>query len=355
MGKIILLDELTINKIAAGEVIERPASVVKELIENSIDAGAENISVEIENGGIAKIRIIDDGKGIEPDDMKIAFERHATSKIRVADDLEIVKTMGFRGEALASIAAISKVEMISRTEDSETGYKIVVEAGNIIFEEVTACPVGTSITVEKLFFNTPVRYKFLKKDYTESGYIEDVVIDQSLINTGVSIKLTNNGKVISKTNGSGDLKSVVYSIFGKDISEAVLDVNYKFEDIEVTGVVGKPEIARSNRSNQIFYVNKRFVKDKTLVAAADQAFKGMLPIGKFGFLILNIIVDPKKADVNVHPAKLEVRFTEEGNVYKAVMYAIKEGLLSGSLVRNINSFEPVGRGHGRVWKPAPTW
>ena len=339
MGKIVLLDELTINKIAAGEVIERPASVVKELIENSIDAGAKNISIEIENGGIAKIRIIDDGKGIEPDDMKIAFERHATSKIRVADDLEAVRTMGFRGEALASIGAISKVTMVSRTEDSETGYKVVVEAGNIVEEDIVACPVGTNITIEKLFFNTPVRYKFLKKDYTELGYIEDVVIDQSLINTDIAIKLTNNGKVIIKTNGSGDLKNVVYSIFGKDISEAILEVNYKLEDMEVTGVVGKPEIARSNRSNQIFYVNKRFVKDKTLLAAADQAFKGMLPIGKFGFLILNLSVTPKKVDVNVHPAKLEVRFTEEGNVYKAVMYAIKEGLLSNSLVSNINSLE----------------
>ena len=332
MGNIVLLDDLTINKIAAGEVIERPASVVKELVENSIDAGATNICVEIRNGGISYIRVTDNGKGIMPDDMEIAFERHATSKIRTATDLETVKSMGFRGEALASIAAIAKVTMRSKTKDQEMGHEVVAEGGNILKNEETGCPNGTSITVENLFFNTPVRYKFLKKDFTESGYIEDAMTRIALIHPEIAIKLINTGKTIIQTSGSGDLKSVVYGIYGKEIAENLLNVNYEYEDIKVTGVIGKPIIARSNRSNQLFFVNKRYVKDKSLTSSAEQAYKGMITIGKFGFLILNIEVDPHKVDVNVHPAKLEVRFSEEQKVFKAVYHAIKDTLLQGEFI-----------------------
>lgn len=196
MGNIVLLDDLTINKIAAGEVIERPASVVKELVENSIDAGATNISIETKNGGISYIRITDNGKGFMPDDMEIAFERHATSKIRKAEDLETVKSMGFRGEALASIAAISRVELTSKTQESSIGYKIIVEGGRIISKEEVGCPKGTTVTVENLFFNTPVRYKFLKKDFTEAGYIEDAVTRIALVNPDIGIKLISSGKTI---------------------------------------------------------------------------------------------------------------------------------------------------------------
>ena len=341
MGNIVLLDDLTINKIAAGEVIERPASVVKEMLENSIDAGATNVNIEVQNGGISKIRITDNGKGMEPDDMLIAFERHATSKIRKADDLEYVRTMGFRGEALASIAAIARVEMVSRTQNSETGYKVVIEAGNVISEEMVASPVGTTITVEKLFFNTPVRYKFLKKDYTEAGYIEDAVKRIALVNTNISIKLINNGKVAIQTNGNGKLEDVIYGIYGKDIVDGLLPINYEYENIFIKGVIGKPEIARSNRTNQMFFINNRYVKDKTLSAAVEQAMKGMLPIGKFPFLVLNIEMDPKKVDVNVHPAKLEVRFVDESEVFKAVMYAIKDSLLAGSLISNVSREKSV--------------
>ena len=337
MGNIVLLDDLTINKIAAGEVIERPASVIKEMIENSIDAGATNITVEIKNGGISFIKITDNGKGIAADDLDIAFERHATSKIRTADDLDTVTSMGFRGEALASIAAISNVEMISKTHEQDIGYKIIVEAGNVLEKEETACPTGTSITVRNLFFNTPVRYKFLKKDYTESGYVEDVVTRIALVNPNISIKLINSGKTVIQTNGNGDLKSVIYSIFGKDVSKGVLDVCYKYEDINVTGVVGKPEIARSNRSNQLFFVNKRYIKDKTLTAATEQAYKGLIPIGKFGFVVLNLEINPAKVDVNVHPAKLEVRFEEENKVFQGIYHAIKDTLLKGELVANTES------------------
>ena len=333
MGNIVLLDDLTINKIAAGEVIERPASVVKELVENSIDAGATNISIETRNGGISYIRITDNGKGFLPDDMELAFERHATSKIRKAEDLETVKSMGFRGEALASIAAISRVELISKTEENSVGYKIVVEGGKILSKEEIGCPKGTTITVENLFFNTPVRYKFLKKDFTEAGYIEDAVTRIALVNPNIGIRLISSGKTIIQTTGNGDSKSVIYNIYGKDIAENILNVDYTYDDIRITGVVGKPVIARSNRSNQLFFVNKRFIKDKALTSSAEQAFKGMLTIGKYGFLILNIEIDPHKVDVNVHPAKLEVRFEEESKVFKAVYHAIKETLLQSDLVR----------------------
>ncbi len=334
MGNIVLLDELTINKIAAGEVIERPASVIKEMVENSIDAGATNITVEIKNGGISYIKVTDNGKGIAQDDLEIAFERHATSKIRSADDLDTVTSMGFRGEALASIAAIANVELISKTESQEIGYRIVVEAGNVLEKEETGCRKGTTITVKNLFFNTPVRYKFLKKDYTESGYIEDVITRIALINPNIAIKLINTGKTVIQTNGNGDLKSVVYSIYGKDIANGIMELCYQYEDVNVVGVIGKPEIARSNRSNQLFFVNKRYIKDKTLTAATEQAYKGLIPIGKFGFVILNLEIDPAKVDVNVHPAKLEVRFQEENKIFQAIYHAIKDTLLKNELVAN---------------------
>lgn len=335
MGNIVLLDDLTINKIAAGEVIERPASVVKEMVENSIDAKAKNITIEIKNGGISFIKITDNGSGISEDDMEMAFERHATSKIRKAQDLEMVTTMGFRGEALASIAAIANVEMISKKEGEEIGHKIVVEGGKVLEKEEIGCPVGTTITVRNLFFNTPVRYKFLKKDYTEAGYIEDAVRRIALVNKTISIKLISSGKTILQTNGSGDFKNMIYSIYGKDIANGIMEVAYEYEDMKVSGVIGKPEIARANRQNQIFFVNSRYIKDKNLTAAVDQAYKGMIPIGKFGFVILNVEMNPQKLDVNVHPAKLEVRFQEETNVFKAVYHAIKAGFGKSELVENV--------------------
>ena len=242
--------------------------------------------------------------------------------------------MGFRGEALASIAAIANVEMVSKTQEQEIGYRVVVEAGNVLEKEEAGCKTGTTITVRNLFFNTPVRYKFLKKDYTESGYVEDVITRIALVNPNIAIKLINTGKTVIQTNGSGDIKSVVYSIYGKDIANGVMEVSYKYEDINIVGVVGKPEIARSNRSNQLFFVNKRYIKDKTLTAATEQAYKGLIPIGKFGFVILNIEMNPAKVDVNVHPAKLEVRFEEENKVFQSIYHAIKDTLLKTELVAN---------------------
>ena len=339
MGNIVLLDDSTINKIAAGEVIERPASVVKEMVENSIDAGAKNITVEIKNGGISLIKVTDDGCGIAEDDMEIAFERHATSKIRKAEDLETVTSMGFRGEALASVAAISKVEMVSKKEDEDEGHKIVVEGGKTIEFTEAARSVGTTITVQNLFYNTPVRYKFLKKDYTEAGYIEDIVNRIAMVNKDVAIKLISNGKTVVQTNGNGDLASIVYSIYGKDTAAELIDVNYEYEGIVLNGVIGKPVIARANRSNQVFFVNGRYIKDKNLTAAADQAYKGMIPVGRYGFIILNLTMDPKYVDVNVHPSKLEVRFEEENKVFKAVYHAIKSNLAKSELVEDVQKEE----------------
>lgn len=341
MGKIVLLDDSTINKIAAGEVIERPASVVKEVMENSIDAGATAITVEIRNGGISYIRVTDNGKGIMKDDLEIAFERHATSKLRNAEDLDEIKTMGFRGEALASIASIAKVSLMSKTADSDTGYEVVIEGGNILSKSEAGCPNGTSITIENLFYNTPVRYKFLKKDFTESGYIEDVVTRIALVHPEISIRLINTGKTIIQTSGNGDIKPVIYNIYGKEIADNLIDIEYTYEDVLVKGVIGKPVISRSNRSNQLFFVNNRYVKDKTLSGAAEQAFKGFVTIGKHGFLVLNLDMDPRKVDVNVHPAKLEVRFQEENKIFKAIYHAIREGLLKGDLVADTSSIDKI--------------
>ena len=302
------------------------------MVENSIDAGATNIVVEIKNGGISYIRVLDNGKGIARDDVEIAFERHATSKIRSAADLQEVKSMGFRGEALASIAAIANVELISRTEDQPTGEKVITEGGEVLSVEEVACSVGTAITVRNLFYNTPVRYKFLKKDFTETGYIEDVITRAALVHPEIAFKLINTGKTTISTNGNRDIKSVVYSIFGKEIAEEIIPIEYEYEYIKVKGVIGKPAIARSNRANQMFFINERYVKDKTLTAAAEQAYKGMIPIGKFAFLILNLEMTPSKVDVNVHPAKLEVRFSEDNVVFQAVYHAIKNNLLTADLI-----------------------
>ena len=329
MGNIVLLDDLTINQIAAGEVIERPANVVKELVENSIDAGATKISVEIENGGITSI-----GKGIAPDDVALAFERHATSKIRSAEDLTKVMTMGFRGEALASIAAIAKVELITRTRDQEIGTKVIVEGGDIISKEECGAPYGTTIIVRELFYNTPVRYKFLKKDFTEGGYIESAVEKIALINPSISFRLVNNRKTILQTSGNGDITTVVYNIFGKDVSQNLVNVDNEYEGVKVRGVAGKPEIARSNRTNQLFYVNGRNIKDKILSAAVEEAYRTLIPHGKFGFCIIDIRLNPELVDVNVHPAKLEVRFADESKVFKAVHYGIKNALLGEDITRD---------------------
>ena len=334
MGNIVLLDDLTINKIAAGEVIERPANVVKELVENSIDAGAKNIVVEIKNGGKTFIRISDNGKGISIDDLPIALERHATSKIRQIEDLEKTYTMGFRGEALASIVSISRLTIVSKTQDMATGIKLVAEAGDILESEEVGCQVGTTMTVENLFFNVPVRYKFLKNDATEFRYIKELVQKIALANLDVAIKLINDGKNVFQSSGNGNIEDIVYTLFGKEVKDNLIEVDHKEGDVRITGVVGNTLMAKDSRKNQIFFLNKRNIKNQILTSSADQAFKGGTGIGKYGFFILNIEMPATQYDVNVHPTKMEVRFKDEQVLYKIVYHAIKEALLNKEFLGN---------------------
>ena len=334
MGNIVLLDDLTINKIAAGEVIERPANVVKELVENSIDAGADNIVIEVKNGGKTFIKITDNGKGIRQDDMAISLERHATSKIRKVEDLEKTYTMGFRGEALASISAISTLTMQSKTKDEFTGTKIVAKAGNIIESEECGMQVGTTILVENLFFNTPVRYKFLKQDATEFRYIKEWVQKVALVNPNISFRLLNDGKNIFFSNGNGNVLDIIYLMYGKEIKENLLEVNYESDNIKVTGVIGNTLISRDNRKEQIIFLNKRNIKNNVLINSADQAFKGAVGIGKYGFYILNLDMPANFYDVNVHPTKMEVRFKDEDKIYKVVYHAIKSTMLKFEFLGN---------------------
>ena len=333
MGNIVLLDDLTINKIAAGEVIERPANVVKELVENSIDAGATKIIIEIKNGGKTLVKIVDNGKGISANDIPLSLERHATSKIRKIEDLEHTYSMGFRGEALASIASISELTMMTKTAE-ENGTKIIAEAGDIIEEEEIGLPVGTTIMVEKLFFNTPVRYKFLKNDATEFRYIKEWVQKTALVNSDIAFKLINDGKIVFQTNGNGNIRDIIYLLYGKEIEKNLLDVNYESEGIKVTGVIGNTTIARDNRKSQILYLNKRNIKNQILTNSADQAFKGATGIGKYGFFILNLEMPASYYDVNVHPTKMEVRFNDENKLYKVFYHAIKSSMLNGKFLDN---------------------
>lgn len=307
-------------------MVDRPASIVKELVENSIDAKATNIVVEIKNGGIKYIKIIDNGVGFASDDVELAFERHATSKIRKEEDLATITSMGFRGEALASIAAISKVTLSTKNENETIGTRVYVEAGNIISKEEVAAITGTKIEIRDVFYNVPARFKFLKKDHTEAGYIEDVVTRIALANPLISIKYINNGKVIIQTSGNGNLKDTIYDIFGKDIYNNVLELNYELNQIKVTGMLGLPLVSRSTRMHQFTFINSRYIKDKTINSAIDKACEQKYAINKYPFIVLNVQMNPSHIDVNVHPAKLEVKFDDESKVFEAIYYAIKSAL-----------------------------
>ena len=334
MGNIVLLDDLTINKIAAGEVIERPVNVVKELVENSIDAGASNIIVEIKNGGKSLIKVTDNGKGISADDLEICIESHATSKIRKIEDLENTYTMGFRGEALSSIASISIFTIISKTKDMNSGLKLVANAGHVLEIQDIASRTGTTMIVENLFYNTPVRYKFLKNDGTESRYIKEWVQKVALVNLNISFKLIIDKKEVFSSNGKGKIEDLIYLIYGKKIKENIIKVDYNFDNYKMTGVVGNTMIAEDTRKNQIIYLNKRIIKNPIIMNAVDQAFKGATGIGKHGFCILNIEMPAYFYDVNVHPNKMEVRFKDEDEIYKVVYHGIKESLLNADFLGN---------------------
>jgi DNA mismatch repair protein MutL len=337
MSKIVILDEKTANQISAGEVIERPASVVKEMVENSIDAGATQITVEIKNGGISYIRVTDNGSGIENEDLEFAFERHATSKIRRIEDLDSLSTMGFRGEALASIAAVSQLEVTSKTEGALTGTTLKMEGGRVTEISQAGSPKGTSFIVRNLFYNTPARYKFLKKDTTEAGYISDIIQRLALANPGISFKFIQNNQTQLHTPGNHDLLSVIYSVFGKDIAKSVLPVKYETEGFVLEGFIGKPEIARGNRNNQSIFLNGRYIRSKVITKALEDAYKTILMQNKFPFCVLLLNCRPESYDVNVHPQKLEVRFVNENSVYSTIYHGVK-GTLLGEM--GIREFRP---------------
>lgn len=343
MGKIIILDENTANKIAAGEVIERPASVIKELVENSIDAGATSVSVEIRNGGISFIRVIDNGSGLAMDDAEIAFERHATSKIRRADDLESISSMGFRGEALASIAAVSFVQMSTRTKEAVQGISIDVKGGSILDVKPAGCPTGTSITVRELFFNTPARYKFMKKDTTEAGYITDVLSRIALGYPDISFKLVSGGTLLLHTPGNGDLKSAIFSVYGADTAKQLIEINYDDGRVKITGYTGRAELSRSNRGQQSIYINRRYIRSKTITSALDAAYATFLMKNRYAFALLDIRTNPALVDVNVHPSKMEVKFSSEQDIYRAVFHAVNGALLNQSTVRTLPGFDQPGK------------
>lgn len=332
MGKIFLLDEATINKIAAGEVIERPASIVKELVENSIDAGATAITIEVQEGGKSFINVSDNGCGILSEDTEQVFFRHATSKIKSSHDLMSIYTLGFRGEAMASIAAVAEVELKTKAEEDVTGSHMLIKGGKIIERDSIGYPIGTSITVRNLFFNTPARLKFLKSDISEQGYIVDIVEKLALTNTGISIKLTVNNKVVLHTPGNGDLLSVILCIYGKNTAKAMLPLDYSNDLISIQGYLGKPEAAKGNSTYMTFSINKRFVKNRLLGEAVKQAYKSLLMNHRYPFSIINIDIKSNMIDVNVHPTKQEIKFSDDRAIFNTVYIAVKNCLNSNHLV-----------------------
>lgn len=326
MPKIKVLPKEIAELIAAGEVVERPASVIKELMENAIDAGSSSVTVEIKNGGITYIRVTDNGCGISREDIRNAFISHATSKISKRDDLYAIGTLGFRGEALASIAAVSNVEVLTRTPEEETGTRYGISAGEETLVDDAGCPLGTTIVVRDLFFNTPARMKFLKRDVSEANAVAGIVDKIALSNPDVSIRFIREGKSALFTSGSGDLKTAAYEIFGKDFADGLIEADYSFESVKISGLVSKPTKSRPNRNMQFFFVNGRLVKSGTASAALSEAYKNSIMVGKFPYCVLNITTAPGLVDVNVHPAKIEVRFANERTVFSAVYYAAKNAL-----------------------------
>ncbi|MEI3163773.1 MAG: DNA mismatch repair endonuclease MutL [Lachnospirales bacterium] len=340
MNNIRLLDNNLINKIAAGEVVERPASVVKELMENSIDAGATAITVEIKEGGISLIKITDNGKGIPKEELKTAFLRHATSKLRTLDDLEDIMTLGFRGEALSSIASVAQVEMITKTKDSQVGHKIVINGGVVEKEEESAGNNGTVFTMKNLFYNTPARRKFLKKPATEGGYVSEVVNRIALGHPEIAIKYINNGNTIMQTNGSGDVKSVVLYIYGRQMASQMIETSYSKDGFTVEGLIAKPELSRGNRNYENFFINGRYIKSNIVQNAVEEAYKGKLMVGKFPVFALNLKVPANTVDVNVHPTKLEVRFSDDNLIYDIMYNAVLKALKKTELIPEVTWDKP---------------
>ncbi|MCR4830020.1 MAG: DNA mismatch repair endonuclease MutL [Pseudobutyrivibrio sp.] len=340
MGKINLLSQETIDKIAAGEVVERPASVAKELIENSIDAGATAISVEIKGGGIEYLRITDNGSGIEKDQIQIAFLRHSTSKIHSAEDLAGVRSLGFRGEALSSISAVSKVELITKTKDSLLGASYIIEGAKEISLTDVGAPNGTTFIIRQLFYNTPARKKFLKSESTEGSYVFDVVEHLALSHPEISFKFLLNGKEKLMTSGNGSLSDTIYQIYGRQIASNVLDIDYADEHVKITGFIGQSVIARGNRAFEHFFVNNRYIKSNSLSRACEEGYYGFLMGHQYPFFVLNINFDDNAVDVNVHPTKQEVRFEDEAFILQTLTKIINNRLRRREDVLEANIDEP---------------
>lgn len=327
MGVINVLDKHVAELIAAGEVVERPASVIKELVENAIDAGAKNITVEIKNGGTTFMRVTDDGCGIMREDVKTAFLRHATSKVKVESDLDKISTLGFRGEALASICAVSRLQLITRNKDEETGTNYFIEGGEEKYFDEAGCPVGTTFVIRDLFYNIPARAKFLKKDVSEGNAVSNIIDKTALSHPEIAFTYIRDGKQALRSYGDGKLLSAIYAVFGREFANGLIPVDYQLDSINVKGYVSKPVHSRPNRNMQNFFINGRYVKSRTAMAAIEEAFKGSIMIGKFPSCVLEIELPFEMIDVNVHPAKIEVRFINERPVFDAVYHAVKSSLM----------------------------
>ncbi len=335
MPEINILPKEVYQLIAAGEVVERPSSVVKEMIENSVDAGAKNITVEIKNGGITYIRITDDGCGIAKSEIKKVFIPHATSKIKSSSDLDAISTLGFRGEAMASVAAVARVELLSREKGAALGSRYEIAGGEEIDFSDAGCPEGTTIVVRDIFFNTPARMKFLKKDVTEGNSVAGVVDRMAISHPEISFRFIRDGKQVLITSGNGELKSAVYSVFGKEFSSSLIEVDYSVNNMHISGVVTKPSASRKSRAMQFFFINSRLVKCQTAMAALEQAYKNSIMVGKFPGCVLNIECDTSFVDVNVHPAKIEVRFANERPIFELVYYGVKSAIETGDSPKEV--------------------
>lgn len=340
MGKIQILDGETINKIAAGEVVERPSSVVKELVENAIDAGATAVTIEIQDGGTSLIRITDNGSGMEKEDIAMAFLRHSTSKIRNSEDLQTIRSLGFRGEALSSISAVAQVELLTKTAHAMTGCRYRIDGGVERFLEDIGCPDGTTFIVRQLFYNTPARRKFLKSNMTEAGYINDLIARLSMSHPEVSFKFINNRQNRLHTSGNGRLKDILYHIYGRDISSNLLPVNVEQDGIRMTGFIGKPMICRGNRTYENYFINGRYIKSPVITQAIEDAYKTFTMVHKFPFAVLHFTLDTAELDVNVHPTKMEVRFSHGQELYRFVYESLRRILLGRELIPEVKPAEP---------------
>ena len=335
MANIQVLDQITIDKIAAGEVIERPASIVKELVENAIDAGASAVTVEIKEGGISFIRITDNGCGIPREEVPLAFLRHSTSKIRTVEDLSTVASLGFRGEALSSIAAISQVELITKTRECVLGTRYLIEGGKEKKIEDAGAKDGTTFLIHQMFYNTPARRKFLKTAMTEASHVNELMIRLALSHPEVSFEFINNGQSKLHTSGNGRLKDVIYQVFGREVTQNLLEVDEAIPGLKVTGYIGKPLISRGNRNYENYYINGRYVKSNIIAKAIEDAYKDFTMQHKYPFTVLHFVMDGNDLDVNVHPTKMELRFSRQQDVYNFVYMAVKNALSERELIPRV--------------------